>query len=120
MNNEPRIILDSGDIKQEILVLTSSQIDQDVTRGGSLRTKLPNVTSVEITHLQTQINVFLTQLDTIMAEAPEKVGAFKLTEFEVTAGIVVQGKGQIGIALLGLAELSGQVNAGLKFVFKRS
>ncbi|MEJ7699243.1 MAG: hypothetical protein WKF71_06295 [Pyrinomonadaceae bacterium] len=55
-----------------------------------------------------------------MSKTPENVGDFKLTEFEVTAGIVIQGKGQIGIAILGAVELSGQANAGLKFVFKRS
>jgi hypothetical protein len=108
----------------QILIISNvSAKDTDkelARRGSSIVSKMPNLTSVDVTNLQTQINVFLQQMNIVMSNTPEKVGDFKLSEFEVTAGIVVQGKGQIGIALLGQAEISGQINGGLKFVFKRS
>ncbi len=114
---------DSGteNVGGEILILGSPARSgqPEVTRGGLLASKFSEVTQVEVSHLQSQINGFLKQLNSVMSETPESVGDFKLTEFEVTAGIVIQGKGQIGIAILGAVELSGQTNAGIKFVFKR-
>lgn len=109
--------------KNEILVITGASVpnDEDLhRRGGGILRKLPEIKSVDVSTLQTQVNIFLQQLNVVMSETPEKVGEFTLAEFEVTAGIVIQGKGQIGIAILGQAELSGQINAGLKFVFKRA
>ncbi len=47
-------------------------------------------------------------------------GGFRLDEFEVSAGIVVDAKGGVQLALLANAEAGGSVNAGFKFVFKRS
>jgi len=55
-----------------------------------------------------------------MADTPPEVGGFHLTEFEVSASIVVEAKGRVRLALLGNAEAGGGLNAGLKFVFKRS
>ncbi|CAN5296134.1 hypothetical protein BH10ACI1_BH10ACI1_28040 [soil metagenome] len=92
---------------------------QETGRRGGIASRMPNFTSVDVNSLQTQINVFLQQMNIVMTNTPEKVGDFKLSEFEISAAIVIQGKGQIGIALLGQAEISGQVSGGLKFVFKR-
>lgn len=108
--------------KDEILIfgISSSPTLSETMRGGMITSKIAEATKVEIGQLQTQINVFLNQLDHVLSDTPEKVGSFSLTEFEITAGVVVQGKGQIGLAILGAVELSGQANAGIKFVFKRS
>jgi hypothetical protein len=82
--------------------------------------KLPQLTEVSITHLQQQVNVFLTQLGTVMKDPPEPVGGFRVDEFEVSVGIVVEGKGEIKLALIANAEVGAGINAGIKFVFKRT
>ena len=110
-------------LPQEILIVTgpsatSSGGDLAARRGGGSR--LPDVNAVDITNLQSQVNVFLNQMNVVMKDTPESVGGFRLSEFEVSAGIVVEGKGGVRIALLGNVELGGQVNAGLKFVFRRT
>lgn len=85
---------------------------------GSTRT--PHFKPVQITELHGQINVFLQQLNQVMADTPDKVGGFRLEEFEVNAGIVLEASGGVRLALFANAEVSGSVNAGLKFVFKRA
>jgi hypothetical protein len=109
-------------IPQQILVITgpplTDQRDREPRRGLGI-SRLPNLQSVDITNLQEQVNVFLQQLDRVMSETPEKVGGFHLAEFEVSAGIVVEAKGGVQLALLANAEAGGGINAGLKFVFKR-
>jgi hypothetical protein len=79
-----------------------------------------NVQPVHLTQLQGQVNIFLQQLNQIMQDTPEKVGSFHLAEFEVSAGLVLEAKGKISLALLANAEVGGSVNAGLKFVFRRA
>lgn len=105
----------------KLLVISNStqNFDEGTGRRIGIVPKMPNFTTVDVNNLQTQINVFLQQMNIVMTNTPEKVGNFKLSEFEISAAIVVQGKGQIGIALLGQAEISGQVSGGLKFIFKR-
>ena len=122
MNKDLSLDSNTGKVSDEILILgISSRSGQTETmRGGLIASKLSDITEVEVSHLQKQINAFLKQLDLVLSDTPEKVGSFNLTEFEITAGIVVQGKGQIGLAILGAVELSGQANAGIKYVFKRS
>ncbi len=78
------------------------------------------VADVDILKLQGQVNLFLNQLNQVMQETPEKVGGFLLDEFEVSAGIVVEAKGEVKLALLANAEAGAGVNAGLRFVFKRA
>jgi hypothetical protein len=92
---------------------------QETTRRSGTSPKIPDFTAVDVTSFQTQVNIFLQQMNVVMTDTPEKVGDFSLAEIEVSAAIVIQGKGQIGIALLGKAEVSGQVSGGLKFLFKR-
>lgn len=109
-------------LPKDMLVITSPTRIEDAgpqTRRGSVATRLLNAQSVDITSLQGQVNVFLQQLNIVMSETPEKVGGFNLAEFEVSAGITLQGKGEIKLALLASGELGAAVNAGLKFVFKR-
>lgn len=110
-------------LPKELLIITSPTLIEDRASPGrrrSVTTQLLNAQSVDITSLQGQVNIFLQQLNVVMSETPEKVGGFELAEFEVSAGITVSGKGQVKLALLASGELGGSVNAGLKFVFKRS
>ena len=107
----------------QILVITgpTSTYDRDLEsrRGESIPSRLLNTANVDIANLQTQVNIFLQQMDQVMKETPEDVGGFQLAEFEVSAGIVVEAKGGVKLALLANAEAGGSINAGLKFVFKR-
>ena len=110
-------------IPQQILVIAgpspTDHREREPRRGPSVF-RLPTPESVDITALQGQVNIFLQQMDVIMTNTPEKIGGLHLTEFEVSAGIVVEAKGKVNLVLLGAAEAGGGLNAGLKFVFKRS
>jgi hypothetical protein len=111
----------NNQVPQEILVVaeSSGSIDPGLAPRRGMTPSLPDVKAVEITKLQGQVNVFLQQLDIVMGETPESVGKFRLAEFEVSAGIVLEAGGGVHIALLANAQARGAVNASLKFVFKR-
>jgi hypothetical protein len=110
-------------IPQEILVIVGSRSAErqgGEPRRGSVVSSLLNTQQANIIQLQEQVNVFIQQIDVMMSKAPEKVGEFRLAEFEVSAGITFGGKGELKLALLGSGEINGGVNASLKFVFKRA
>lgn len=110
-------------IPQEILVYTGQfrPDDRDLElRRWPAPPQVPNLAAVNLAGLQGQVNVFLQQLNQVMTDTPEKVGAFHMVEFEVSAGIVVEAKGGVKLALLANAEAGAGINAGLKFVFKRT
>ena len=113
-------------IPQEILVITGPirRDDSDLKpRRGTRRPRtreMVNTAGVHLSNLQGQVNIFLQQMNEVMHSAPENVGRFKLDEFEVSVGIVVEGKGEVKLALLASAEVGAKVDAGIKFVFKRS
>ena len=118
--------MSENNLPQEILVITSNpglnKPDGESRRGSaisSLTSALVNAQPVNINALQDQVNIFIQQMDTVMSNAPKNAGEFQLAEFEVSAGITLGGKGEIKLALLASGEVSGGVNAGLKFVFKR-
>jgi hypothetical protein len=113
-------------VPDQLYILTSTApaaptdgYDDLEPRRGPRASRLPQLTEVSITHLQQQVNVFLTQLDTVMQDTPEQVGGFRVNEFEVSVGIVVEAKGKLTLALVADAEAGGGINAGIKFVFKR-
>jgi hypothetical protein len=111
-------------LPQEILIYTGRPRTDDSDlelRGWPRAPQVQDLTAVNLTNLQGQVNIFLQQLDQIMTDdTPKKVGALHLEEFEVSVGIVVEAKGGVKLALLANAEASAGINAGLKFVFKRS
>lgn len=76
----------------------------------------PQKTTVSVTQLQQQINVFLVQMGDALKETPTEAGGFKLTEIEIAAGITAG----LEIALLGIGGGKGEITGGLHFVFKRS
>ncbi len=107
-------------IPDQILVITGPvQPDLEFRRGEGA-SRLPNLKPVQLTELHGQINIFLQQINQVMTDTPQEAGSFRLEEFEVTAGIVVEAKGGVSLALFANAEVGGAVNAGLKFVFKRA
>ena len=68
--------------KDTILVRTS---DTDMTRGfGSKELKIEVLTE--------NVNLFLTQIESILEKTPDEMGRFKFTEFTVSAEISAQGK----------------------------
>lgn len=113
---------------QEILVITGAagadKSGAEPRRGSaisSLASTLINAQPVNISSLQEQVNIFIQQIDVVMSEAPEKIkSGFHLAEFEVSAGITFEGKGEVKLALVASGEVTGGVKAGLKFIFKRA
>ncbi|MCG8353068.1 MAG: hypothetical protein MI924_35330 [Chloroflexales bacterium] len=105
---------------EQIVIITrapEAATGGDHRRGESAPPHLPTLETVHVTSLQSQVTIFLQQLDQVIQETPEQVGGFRLEEFEVSAGIVVEGKGGVRLGLI--AEASGGVNASFHFVFKR-
>src|ERR1044071_7493665 len=95
-------------VPQEILIITDSSRASDTgaePRRGSMAASPLHVPRVVLSRLPREGDVFLQQLNVVMSETPEKVGDFKLAEFEVSAGITVQGKGEVKLALLASGEL---------------
>jgi hypothetical protein len=118
--------MDENNFTDQVLIITASTgaaSNVSEPRRGSastLTSKILNTQSVHLSVLQEQVNVFVGQMQEVMSKAPEKTGEFRLAEFEVSAGITIGGKGELKLALLATGEINGSVNAGLKFVFKRS
>jgi hypothetical protein len=106
--------MSDNNIPQEILVITGPvrpddrHLEPRRERGAR---RLPNLTSVDISSLQGQVSIFLQQLKQVISETPDKVGGFRLSEFEMSAGIVVEAKGGVKLALLPNAEAGGGINA---------
>ena len=87
-------------LPQEMLITTASggasKWSADLAARRGLPTpSLPDGSAVDIIQLQTKVNVFLHQLNVVMAETPENVGGFRLSEFEVSAVVVIEGKGEV-------------------------
>jgi hypothetical protein len=110
-----------SDTKIFVTVTPLPEIDKDYIprRGDAILDRLNNIVPIEIGELQGQVNLFLQQINTIIESAPEQVGTFGLSEFEVSAGIALEASGKVKLMLIGEAKASGSLNAGLKFVFKR-
>ncbi len=95
-NTIPIIVVDDLEGVRGLSELTTRKLDLDVNQ------------------LAVNVNLFISQMNQVMAKTPEKVGKFRLAEFEVSAEI--NGKGQV--ILLGTGGEIG-MSGGLKFVFKR-
>ncbi len=89
-----------------IWVVTGDSIA--MTRGGGTK-------QLKVEELSININLFLEQIGNILEKTPEKVGKFRLDEFEVHAEITAQGT----IAVLGTGVQAGG-SGGLRFVFRHS
>lgn len=87
-----------------ILVHTTDAIDR--------RGKSPKELKVEV--LAENVNVFLNQIEGILANTPEEVGKFKFTEFSVNAEVSANGK----LVLLGTG-VETSIQGSLTFKFER-
>jgi hypothetical protein len=88
---------------EKVLVVTGGS----ATRGERLR-------ELRVDSLSVNVHLFLEQMSTVLEKAPEKMGRFRLEEFEVHAEVTAQGT----LAILGIGGEAG-VAGGLKFVFRR-
>jgi len=109
----------------EIIVYTLPEAatgtdDYDQVRGGYDEVRgwfgRPKQTTISVTKLQQQINVFLVQMGEALKETPSEVGGLKLNEIEVSAGITAG----LEIALIGFGGAKGELTGGLRFTFKHS
>lgn len=97
-------------IKQKISVIASDGISGLRSFGETPVKKI----DVDLDQLTFNVNLFLTQMGNIVANTPDEVGKFLLSEIEVSAEI--NGKGQVILWGVG-----GEVGAsgGLKFIFRK-
>ncbi len=101
---------------------TVKEVDYEPRRNSVWEGVAEQASSLQVAgveQLREQVNIFLQQINVVISDAPEKVGGFRLEEFEVSAEVKVEAKGEIKLALLAGGELGGGVGGGLKFVFKR-
>jgi hypothetical protein len=92
-------------------MITIIAADDSVSlRGGGIRARK---VELDINQLTTNVNIFLLQMEKVVAKAPKTVGRFALTELEVSAEITTNGQ----VLLLGVGGEIG-ATAGIRFVFK--
>ena len=72
----------------------------------------PKELKVEV--LAENVNLFLTQVETILQKAPDQVGNFHFTEFSVSAEVSAEGK----LVLFGSGVETG-IKGGLTFKFEK-
>ena len=88
-------------------------------RRGGIDPRLPDLDPVLLSELQGQVNKLVQDLNDVIIDAPEIDGKFQLSEFEVSAGIAVNASGKVDLFLVASGEAGAEVNATMKFVFKR-
>ena len=91
--------------KDTILVNT---VNTTITRG------LGGPRKLEVEVLAKNVNLFLTQIESIVEKSPDEVGKFKFTEFTVSAQVSAEGK----LVLAGTGVEAG-AKGGLTFKFER-
>ena len=96
----------SEDQPDTILVHTT---DTEITRGPRSGIKEINVQA-----LGDNVNIFLTQISTILEKSPQDVGIFKLTKFTVSAEVSATGQ----LIVLGSGG-SASAKGALTFEFER-
>jgi hypothetical protein len=88
-----------------ILVRASDDI---IVRDGE------GITELKVEVLAENVNLFLTQVETILQKAPDQVGNFHFTEFSVSAEVSADGK----LVLFGSGVETG-IKGGLTFKFEK-
>ena len=84
--------------------------------GDLVKDKALRASKVGVDTLQENMRIFLSQVDTVMSTSPKEIGGLRLEEIEIHAQI--DGKGNVGLASLGGAEVALQ--GGIKFVLRKS
>lgn len=82
---------------------------------GEPATRSRGMRELKIEELSVNVNLFLDQMNDVLAKSPEKLGKFQFVEFEVHAEVSAKGT----LALLGTGGEAG-ATGGIKFVFRRS
>lgn len=105
-------------VDEQILVLTElsgqSQADR-VERGLGDRVLKRAASAVSVSALKENMQAFFHQLQEIIGPGQETIGAFELSQIEVTAQITGDGK----VCLLGTGAKI-EVQGGIKFVLNRA
>jgi hypothetical protein len=81
-----------------------------VFRSKDLRPK-----EIKVEVLRQNVNLFMTQIEQVIKETPDKVGGFRLSEFSVTAEVSAEGS----LLLIGTG-VKAEATGGLTFKFTRA
>ena len=105
---------------EHILVLTglSDQPEADRTereRGPGDRILKRAINTVSVSTLKENMHAFFHQLQEVIGPGKETIGAFELSQIEVTAQVTGDGK----VCLLG-SGVKIEVQGGIKFILKRT
>jgi len=91
-------------------LVTTVDVSTVQTRGA----RRISATKLDVDVLAENVNVFLADVEKMLAKAPEDVGKFKLTEFTVSAEV----SAKASLVLLGTGVEAGG-SGGLTFKFER-
>jgi hypothetical protein len=103
---------------EQILIFTGLSEQPEtgrVERGLGERILKRGVSAVSVSALKENMQMFFRQLQEIVGPGKETIGAFELSQIEVTAQVTGDGK----VCLLGTGAKI-EVQGGIKFVLKRS
>ncbi|NIP53378.1 MAG: hypothetical protein GWN67_14575 [Phycisphaerae bacterium] len=103
---------------EHILVLTGFSDQPEagrVERGFTDRVLKRGVSAVSVSALKENMQAFFRQLREIVGPGKEMIGAFELSQIEVTAQVTGEGK----VCLLGTGA-KVEVQGGIKFVLNRT
>ncbi len=103
---------------EHILILTGLSEQPEtgrVERGLGDRILKRGVSAVSVSALKENMQMFFRQLQEIVGPGKETIGAFELSQIEVTAQVTGDGK----VCLLGTGAKI-EIQGGIKFVLKRT
>ena len=104
--------------EETILIYMDSEPESsDVRRGlgEALKNAAANASEVAVGTLAANMHQFLANMDRIMTSSPEKVGGLQLEEVQLH--VQFDGRGNIGIAALGGAQVAAQ--GGMRLVLRK-
>ena len=102
---------------EKIWVVAASEApveNKRVERGLVERVGVENIRDVSVSILRENMDAFFQQLHKIIRPAQNAIGAFELSQIEVTAQITGEGK----VCLLGTG-VKMEVQGGIRFILKR-
>jgi hypothetical protein len=118
LGNKWEISIMNDNANEHILILTGLTDQPEAERaerGAGDRVLKRIVNTVSVSALKENMQAFYRQLQEIIGPGKEKIGAFELSQIEVTAQITGDGK----VCLLG-SGAKIEVQGGIKFILKRT
>lgn len=79
-----------------------------------VQSKTSKVISTKLSEVKAGLATFMAQVDTLLKDTSDTVGAFNLEEVEISAGITATGS----FVLLGIGG-EGSVEGGIRFLYKK-